>query len=106
MNRKKAIFSMFLLGGGLVTTFSGYKFYHISKTPDLLFLDGHKDLIADLAEIIIPRTNTPGAKDVKAEDAIITLLKNVADKKTQNNFIDGLKATERFSMNKYSKSFT
>ncbi|HSN61807.1 MAG TPA: gluconate 2-dehydrogenase subunit 3 family protein [Ferruginibacter sp.] len=69
-------------------------------------MDEHKALIAELAETIIPRTNTPGAKDVKAQNFIITLLKNVSDRKTQNSFIDGLKDIEEFSIDKYEKNFT
>ena len=37
MNRKKAILSMFLLGGGFVATYSGFQWYHITKSPDLRF---------------------------------------------------------------------
>ncbi len=96
---------MFLLGGGIATTISGYKWYHINKTPNLRYIDDNKVLIANLAETIIPRTNTPGAKDVKAEEAIIFLLKNVCDRKTQNNFIDGLKDVTSYSLNTYNKNF-
>ncbi len=106
MNRKKAILSMFVLGGGAAATYSGYKFYTIAKTPDFAFLNNQKAFIADLAETIIPRTNTPGAKDVKAEEVIITLIKNGANKKTQNNFIEGLKDADRFAKGKFGKVFT
>lgn len=97
---------MFILGGGVAATYSGYRLYNIAKSPDFQFLNENKALIADLAEAIIPRTNTPGAKDVKAEEVIITLIKNVADKKTQNNFIEGLKDTDQYSQNQYQKAFT
>lgn len=97
---------MFLLGGGAAATYSGFRFYNIAKAPDVQYLDGQKALVADLAETIIPRTNTPGAKDVKAEEVIITLIKNVADKKTQNNFIEGLKDTDQYSQSQYQKAFT
>ncbi len=97
---------MFALGGGLAVTYSGFRFYNIAKAPDLQFLGEHKALIADLAETIIPKTNTPGAKDVKAEEFIISLIKSGADKKTQNNFIEGLKETEEYSMDRFQKKFT
>jgi hypothetical protein len=106
MNRKKAILSMFFVGGGVVATYSGWEWYEISKTPDLRYLDVNKELIADLSEIIIPRTNTPGAKDAKVGETIISLLKNVSDRKTQNNFIEGLKAVENYSFMAFKNPFT
>jgi hypothetical protein len=63
MNRRKAIYSIIFFGGGVFATFSGYKYYNNFKTPDLGFLDTSKSLIADLSEIIIPTSDTPGAKD-------------------------------------------
>ena len=105
MNRKKAILSIFVLGGGAVASYSGYWFYNINKTPDFQFLEAHMPLIADLAETIIPRTNSPGAKDVKAEEIIISLIKNGGSRKIQNNFIEGLKDTDQVSMSRYQKLF-
>ncbi len=106
MNRRKAIYSIFLLGGGIITTYSGFKWYELSKDPDIGFLEKQKELIADLAENIIPRTSTPGAKDVGASVVIISLIKKAADRKTQNNFINGLKDVERYSSDGFGKSFT
>jgi hypothetical protein len=106
MNRKNAIFSIFFLGGGFIATYSGMKWYQLYKTPDLAFLTAHKDLIAALAEIMIPRTDSPGARDVMAHEIMITLLTNVSDRKTQNKFIEGLKEVERYSMNTYKVNFT
>ncbi|MEP6748627.1 MAG: gluconate 2-dehydrogenase subunit 3 family protein [Bacteroidota bacterium] len=106
MNRRKAILSFFLIGGGATATFSGYKWYSIHKTPDLNFLDAHQALIADLAETIIPATDTPGAKEAMVHVTLTSMIKQVADRKTQNIFIDGLKDVESHSSSKYSKSFS
>jgi Gluconate 2-dehydrogenase subunit 3 len=106
MNRRKAIFSIFLVGGGAAASYSGFKWYHIHKTPDINFLDNNKALLADLAETIIPRTDSPGAKDAMVHLTILTLVKEVSDRKTQNNFIDGLKDLQGYTNSKYGKSFT
>ncbi len=105
MNRKKAILSIFCLTGGVVASFSGWEWYVLYKTPDFRYLDENKELIANLSEIIIPRTNTPGAKDAKVQDTIISLIKNVNDKKSQNNFIEGLKSLESYSIRVFKNSF-
>lgn len=106
MNRRKAILSIFLIGGGATAGFSGYKWYSIHKTPDLNFLDANQALIADLAETIIPATDTQGAKEAMAHIAIISLIKETADRKTKNIFIDGLKEVESYSSSHFSKSFS
>ena len=106
MNRRKAILSIFLIGGGATAGFSGYKWYSIHKTPDISFLDAHQALIADLADTIIPATDTPGAKEAMAHITIISLIKETADRKTKNIFIDGLKDVESYASGHYSKSFS
>ena len=106
MNRRKAIFSIFLAGGGLSAGFSGYKWYQIHKTPDIGFLENHTALVADLAEVIIPATDTPGAKAAMVHTTIIALMVKVADRKTKNIFIDGLKEVEQYSNEQYNTSFT
>ena len=106
MNRKKAILSLFLIGGGATAGFSGYKWFSIHKTPDISFLDAHEALIADLAETIIPGTDTPGAKAAMAHITVISLIRQTADRKTQNIFIDGLKDVESYSSGHYNKPFT
>ncbi|MEO5681327.1 MAG: gluconate 2-dehydrogenase subunit 3 family protein [Chitinophagaceae bacterium] len=106
MNRKKAILSLFLIGGGATAGFSGYKWFSIHKTPDTAFLDNHKTLIASLAETIIPSTDTPGAREASVHLTIIAMIKEVADRKTKNIFIDGLKEVDEYASGKYNKAFT
>lgn len=105
MNRKKAIFSLLVIGTGATAIYSGISWFNIAKKPDLNFISQHQALIDELAERIIPRSDTPGAKDVMAGKVIVTLLKNTSDRKTQNNFIDGLKNVEKLAFSKFDKNF-
>lgn len=105
MNRRKAIYSLMLLGAGTVATYAGYKLYQVNKKPNLMFLDEHVDLIAALTENIIPRTDTPGAIDTGSPAILIAMIKNNADRKTQNNFIDGLKELLHYTAGKYDQPF-
>ncbi len=106
MNRRKAILSLFLIGGGATAGFSGYKWYSIHKTPDLSFLDKNTALVADLSETIIPATDTPGAKAAMAHLQVIAMVKEVADRKTKNIFIDGLKDVTQYATSNFDKPFT
>jgi hypothetical protein len=106
MNRRKAIFSIFLVGSGAAAAYSGYKWYRMNHTPDIAFLDNNKALIADLAETIIPATTTPGAKAAKVHEFIIVMIKDCSDRKTQNSFIDGLKDVVDYTSSNYNKAFT
>lgn len=104
MKRKTAIFSLAALTAGVAATFSGYKWYSVHKTPDLNYLDAHQQLIDHLTEIIIPSTDSPGAKDTRAFETVISLIKH-AGRTTQNNFIDGLKSVQQYSKDEYQKTF-
>jgi len=105
MKRRKAIRSILMIGGGAVVAYSGYKFYSIEKSPDFHYLVQRKNLIADLAEAIIPATDTPGAKDARVEDFIISMIKDCTELKSQNNFITGLNDLEDYCKSNFDKEF-
>jgi len=49
-------------------------------------------LIADVAETIIPKTNTPGAKDLNLPAFVLKMIDDCYDKKGQEAFVAGMKA--------------
>lgn len=102
MNRRKAILGVAFLTGA---SFLGYKFYDLTSSEDFSEIDSNKQLIAELAETLIPRTNTPGAKDVNAELMVIKLLNECTDNKTKRNFIKGLHKVNTLSKSQFDKSF-
>ncbi|HEX4851184.1 MAG TPA: gluconate 2-dehydrogenase subunit 3 family protein [Puia sp.] len=105
MKRRKAIVRMAWLGGGAVAAYSGYKWYSITKSPDIDFLKNHRNLIAELADTIIPPTDSPGAKEAGVHDYIILMVQECTEKKTQNKFISGLKELIDYTQSQYGKSF-
>lgn len=106
MNRRKFISSLIILTGGVAATYYGHKYLELIDTPDLNFLDQNKNLIGDLAETIIPATDTPGAKEALVHEYIIHMIKHEKDVKTQNNFINGIKELEEYSFSQYKTSFS
>src|SRR5580692_4539741 len=105
MNRRKAISRIILAGIGGTLAFGGYKWYEANKTPDLSWLEQQKDLLAALADTIIPPTGSPGAGAAGVQDFMLTLLKDCTDRRSLNNFIDGLKDLQSHCRSKYQASF-
>jgi Gluconate 2-dehydrogenase subunit 3 len=106
MKRKKAIGTILLAGGATVVGFSGYEWYFLTKTPDKNYLLGKKSLLTELAETIIPATDTPGAKEAGAVEFMIPMLNKCTDNKTLNRFIRGLQDLEEYTQSNYQREFS
>ena len=63
-------------------------------------------LIADIAETIIPKTNTPGAKDLNLHLFVLKMLDDCYTKKDQQAFLAGLVQFNDMVDRKYNKSFS
>lgn len=84
---------------------AGLKGHWLYRTPDIRLLYHYKSLIAELAETIIPRTDTPGAKDAGVPDLIITMIKESAPVGTQHRFLQGLEELADYAHSQYGQSF-
>jgi hypothetical protein len=62
-------------------------------------------LVAEVAEIIIPRTNTPGAKDAGVPAFIDVMLKDVYEEGDRQRYVSGLKAFDDAARTAHSKGF-
>jgi len=62
-------------------------------------------LVTQVAEIIIPKTDTPGAKDVGVPGFVDTLVKDCFPKEDQDNFLSGLKAFDEEAKKEYGDPF-
>ena len=105
MNRRKAITRIALAGIGGTLLFSGYKWYDWHKTPDLAWLQTQKDLLAALAETIIPTTDSPGAREAGVADYIVVMLRDATDRTTANKFIDTLRSLDHYCRSKYDRPY-
>lgn len=105
MNRRKAIIGVSIAGVGVAGLLGGYKWFSMNRSPDLAYLDKETELIASLAETIIPRTDTPGARDAGVQDFIILMLKDCTTTREQNTFINGLKDIQEYARTNYGKKY-
>ncbi len=65
---------------------------------EIAFLD-------EVAETIIPRTDTPGAKDAKVGETINILVRDSYGKDDQKIFRDGMKTIDKLSRHQYGADF-
>ena len=65
-----------------------------------------KKLLTDLAETIIPATDTPGAREAGAVDYMLNLLDKCTDTKTLNRFVEGLQDLEDYTQKEFHRPFS
>jgi gluconate 2-dehydrogenase gamma chain len=71
----------------------------------VFFTEDQARTIAELTEIIIPKTSTPGAKDVGVPGFIDDMLNVVYSKEDQDKFLKGLAEFEDDAQTSYSDPF-
>jgi hypothetical protein len=109
MNRRDALSRVALLLGGTVVgaeaflkgcTTSEKKYGATLKfTPeDVAYLD-------EVAETILPRTTTPGAKDAKVGQFMTVIVNDCYEDKDQKTFLTGMQKLDEASKKKNGKSF-
>ncbi len=106
MDRRKAVKFLLFAAGATAVAVPAFQWYKNSRKADLSDLVEYKDLLNELAETIIPRTETPGAKDAKVGEFIYKMVMDCTDTKSQNKFVNGLHDIEVYSNSKYGASFT
>ncbi len=64
-----------------------------------------ENLLAEMVETIIPKTNTPGAKELSVHQFIPVMVKDCYDKNTQVVYAKGFDLVDKNAKNVFSKSF-
>jgi gluconate 2-dehydrogenase gamma chain len=111
MNRREAIQRTALVlgyaitGPALVGVMNGCK-----ATPELgyqpvFFTKDQARLVSEVAEIILPKTTTPGAKDAGVPGFIDSMLKEVYQKEDQEKFLKGLAEFDDDCKKSFGNSF-
>jgi len=103
MKRRDAIARVALLMGGTLSVPTMLAFLEGCKSStetssaslSFPFSAEQKNLVSEVAEIIIPKTDTPGAKDAKVGEFIEKMLKECYAAKDQDSFEKGMKELEK-----------
>jgi len=111
MNRRDAVKRMSALAGGTLSTpivmaiMNGCK---PTEKPDWLpeILTAEQDAtIIEVSELIIPKTDTPGAKDALVNRYVDVLLKDCYTKENRDHFLAGLDTFNQKAKDVYGNSF-
>lgn len=101
MKRRDALARVALLMGGTLTAPTLIAFLDGCKTSNetanaanFAFSADQLSMVSEIAEIIIPKTDTPGAKDAKVGEFIQLMLKDCYYPKDQKSFMYGLSKLE------------
>lgn len=105
MNRKKFIQYVVAFGGLSLLILLIVRRFSFRNRIDLDELLIKKQLIEELVETIIPRTDTPGAKDAGVADFVIDIVRDCTVPKEQQTFINGLHKLEMYTIQKYKQPF-
>jgi hypothetical protein len=102
MKRRDALGRVALLMGGTLSAPTLLAFLEgcntateTSSAISFPFSPERKALVSEIAEIIIPKTDTPGAKDAKVGEFIELMIKDCYTGKDQESFNKGLEELEK-----------
>lgn len=105
MTRRTYLKNLFFLGAIGATSFSIFKWVRLNEPIDPGQLIKKREVLAELAELIIPATDTPGAKAAGVHDYIINVVINCNQPKEQENFLHGIESLEGYALQNYGRDF-
>jgi hypothetical protein len=74
-------------------------------TTDRILSPSQEALLAEIVETIIPKTDTPGAKELNVDKFVTLMVADCYDAKAQDTFTKGLVAADEIAKKDYNKSF-
>ncbi|WP_299981205.1 gluconate 2-dehydrogenase subunit 3 family protein [uncultured Pseudoteredinibacter sp.] len=78
----------------------------IDELPSDLFSEQDRKELSAMAEVIIPRTESPGAIDAGVPRFIEYMVQNWLNEAEQHVFLEGFRATQKHCLTEFSKSFS
>lgn len=103
MNRRKAIGGILALTGIGIATYTGFNLFYVKSRKGQLH--DYKNLVSALVDVIIPATETPGAKQANVQDFVINYMESCSSVKEYNNFFDGLIDLQETCISTYGSNF-
>lgn len=107
MNRREAVQRVALMMGGvLAAPLMAGVMGQVTNTGTSVAVTAEQEaLLAEVADIIIPTTDTPGAKAAGVEKFIVRVMRDCYKKEDQDKFYAGLAKLDADSQAKFGKGF-
>ena len=107
MKRREALHRAALMMGGILSapTLAGAMGRVTNLGPSVAVSVEQEALLAEVADVIIPTTSTPGAKAAGAEKFIVRVMRDCYPKEDQDKFYAGLAKLDADSKTKFGKGF-
>ena len=110
ISRREAMLRVGMLMGGVISApalsiLSGCQTRTDTAAEGQLFTADQDRMIAEVAELIIPATETPGAKDAQVPEFIRAVVRDCYPEKDQQSFKNGLEQLEKESQTTFDRSF-
>jgi gluconate 2-dehydrogenase gamma chain len=111
MNRREALQrAAWLMGGALsapltLDVLDAYAAISPADWKPAVLSKQQAELVSVIADIMIPRTSTPGANDAGVTELIDTLLKNVYTPEDRERYLAGLAEFDKAAQTAYGKPF-
>ncbi|GAA4314942.1 gluconate 2-dehydrogenase subunit 3 family protein [Compostibacter hankyongensis] len=110
MDRRDAVKRVaILMGGALSASTLSVMLDSCSQAPKkgsgTQFTEDEKSMVDRMSDIIIPKTDTPGAKEAGVPAFIVMMMQECYPEKDQQQFHDGLAAFDSRCRKQYKKSF-
>lgn len=109
MDRRTALKNMTILAGGVFLFPSCLKHEDgkVSIQLNKMHINADQEkLVADVAEAIIPQTNSPGAKALNVHQFVLKMMDDCHNKKDQESFLNGLAQLEEVTKKRFKHSFS
>jgi hypothetical protein len=108
MNRREALRNLALVTGGLVLVPScDFSKEDILQAYDSLSVtSSQRNLLAQVADTIIPPGKIKGAADLEVQDFILVMVNDCMPEESRKSFSNGLSGFDKYSKNKAGATFS
>lgn len=107
MKRREALRDLVMIAGGI--TFLPSCLHNKEKASialkNLDISADHERLLAEIASTIIPKTDTPGAREMGSHLFVLKMLDDCYEKGVQQRFVQGLNQLENSAKKRFGNSF-
>ena len=105
MNRKEAVQYISVLLGGTLIGADSFLSGCTTKDKKESFSKNDIAYLDEIAETILPATDTPGAKDAKLGEFMVLMVNECYDEKDREIFLNGMKKINAFSKKQFGNTF-